>query len=165
MYGDHWQSQVAHELGVRARRVRHWNSTDRPVPDEIWPRLKQLLIARATYALRIAQDVDRSPSGAADMNAKVNDAPEASGDKYESDQWLCTECRAVSSGPDVLYADNPFDNTDTVAGCPACASVDCIIKVCDESGCAEPATCGFPAEDVRYRHTCGQHYRKSKENQ
>jgi len=38
------------------------------------------------------------------------------------------------------------------------------IPRCDEPGCEQEATCGWPS-DAGYRRTCGHHYRVAKEPQ
>jgi hypothetical protein len=60
---------------------------------------------------------------------------------------------------DVLTAPNPFDNEDTIIGCPNCKSIDTIETVCDEDGCWELVTCGTPTENG-YRTTCYKHVPK-----
>lgn len=43
LYGDRWQSALAHDLGVNPRRVREWLSGDRRVPPGIWSDIADLL--------------------------------------------------------------------------------------------------------------------------
>lgn len=34
-----------------------------------------------------------------------------------------------------------------------------VLNCCDEPGCYEVTSAGWPTEDGKYRHTCGEHYR------
>jgi len=56
----------------------------------------------------------------------------------------------------MLTAPNPFDPGDSIVGCPGCKSVDTLVEVCDEPGCAEFSSCGTPTP-TGYRRTCGKH--------
>ena len=64
---------------------------------------------------------------------------------------------------ELLEAENPFDPSDIVFGCPACKSVDCFDFCCDEPGCWEPIICGINTDDG-YRQTCSKHLPLTKEN-
>lgn len=37
--------------------------------------------------------------------------------------------------------------------------------ICDEPGCLEFVSCGFPTKDGGYRSTCGDHYREHKKRE
>lgn len=75
-----------------------------------------------------------------------------------SNKWKCQECAVVVS--EYLVAPNPFDATDSIIGCPNCKSVNSLLEVCDEPGCAEYSSCGFPTP-TGYRRTCGKHYQEA----
>ena len=77
-------------------------------------------------------------------------------------KFKCEDCGWIGNEDEVLVSPNPFDPADQVCGCPKCQSVQSMQLVCDEPGCAELATCGFPVGDG-YRHTCGKHSKWSKE--
>ena len=72
-----------------------------------------------------------------------------------TDKWKCRECAVTVT--EYLTAPNPFDATDSIIGCPNCKCVDSLEGVCDEHGCNQISSCGFPTE-TRYRRTCGKHY-------
>ena len=72
-------------------------------------------------------------------------------------RWQCRECDAYMHEVDMLTAPNPFDPKDTLVGCPNCKSVGSFREICDEAGCNDEATCGFPAKDSGYRRTCYDH--------
>ena len=73
----------------------------------------------------------------------------------------CKECHWLGTWGQVLKAPNPFDVTMNIRGCPSCKEVEIIFDVCDEPGCEDFATCGFPVKDEReYRRTCGAHHVK-----
>ena len=81
--------------------------------------------------------------------------------ELETNKRLCHECRAAFTADRVLLGQHPFFDNGTVSGCPHCFAVDSIHYACDEPGCWEEATCGWPAKDwaatKTYRHTCGRH--------
>lgn len=70
--------------------------------------------------------------------------------------WRCAECQMIHQEDDLLTAPNPFDDECFLTGCPNCLSIDDFYEVCDEPGCDQDATCGFPTEDG-YRRTCFEH--------
>jgi len=75
----------------------------------------------------------------------------------------CKECGWGGTPDELLEAENPFDPSDIVFGCPACKSVDCFDFCCDEPGCWEPIICGINTDDG-YRQTCSKHLPLTKEN-
>lgn len=77
-------------------------------------------------------------------------------------RWRCDECEEIFNETDLLTAPNPFNANETVAGCPACKSVNCFTNICDEPGCTRPASCGFPVPGG-YRRTCYDHSHLEKE--
>lgn len=74
----------------------------------------------------------------------------------ETDKIECTECIWKGTTKDLLQAPDPFLPSDICYGCPQCKSIDCFRGLCDEPGCTEPSTCGFPVADG-YRRTCHKH--------
>lgn len=71
-------------------------------------------------------------------------------------RWMCQSCDWIGNDGELLRAPNPFDAGDTIVGCPKCKAVEDIANACDEPGCGQEATCGFPAPGG-YRRTCGKH--------
>ena len=71
-------------------------------------------------------------------------------------RWLCQSCDWNGDDAELLRASSPFDVACTIVGCPKCKAVDDIANACDEPGCDQEATCGFPALGG-YRRTCGKH--------
>ena len=68
----------------------------------------------------------------------------------------CRECDWIGTDTDVLRGANPFNDSESVYGCPNCLSVDSMQPVCDHQDCWKLATCGTPTKDG-YRSTCGEH--------
>lgn len=71
-------------------------------------------------------------------------------------RWLCQSCDWTGSDAELLRAPSPFAADDTIVGCPKCKAVEDIANACDEPGCDQEATCGFPAPGG-YRRTCCKH--------
>jgi len=71
-------------------------------------------------------------------------------------RWMCQSCDWIGDDAELLRAPSPFDAEDTIVGCPKCKAVDDFKSACDEPGCGQDATCGFPAPGG-YRRTCGKH--------
>lgn len=65
-------------------------------------------------------------------------------------------CGWRGNSVELLTATNPFDDTDTITGCPSCKSIDSCVNACDEPECWQQATCGTPTA-TGYRTTCGKH--------
>ncbi len=80
-----------------------------------------------------------------------------------SEKLVCQEsyCKWHGASEDALRAPNPFNEKDTLLGCPECKGVNTLAVACDEPECWEEATCGFPTT-FGYRRTCGEHWRKVK---
>ena len=72
-------------------------------------------------------------------------------------KMACTDCDWMGSDKDHLLADNPFDPTDHIVGCPQCKSVNTMVELCDEPDCHRISSCGFPTDDGGYRRTCFDH--------
>lgn len=61
-------------------------------------------------------------------------------------------CKAV----ELLVAQNPFDATDTIVGCPRCKAVERWELLCDVDGCPGLVVRRWPSPDG-YRRTCSKH--------
>lgn len=72
---------------------------------------------------------------------------------------VCTECDWCGSDKLVLTAPSPFEEFDTIRGCPNCRSVNSLNVACDIQDCKEISTCGAPVKD-EYLRMCGKHYRE-----
>lgn len=57
----------------------------------------------------------------------------------------------------LLSAPDPFNEGESLSACPKCRDISDLEIACDEPGCWEPVSCGFPSPDG-YRQTCGKHY-------
>lgn len=80
--------------------------------------------------------------------------------RNQNSRWRCMSCEGISTESDILTAPNPFDDEFTIWGCPKCHNVIGFELVCDEPGCNEKVTRGFPVEEGfgGYRQTCHDHY-------
>lgn len=58
---------------------------------------------------------------------------------------------------EALSAPNPFQEGVTIEACPKCREMT-LVECCDEPGCNQQASCGFPSPGG-YRRTCGNHYK------
>ena len=76
-----------------------------------------------------------------------------------SDKCRCSNLNCDWRGPEqeILRAPNPFDEDDTLVGCPRCLDINTLIDVCDEPGCWEFSSCGHPVPGG-YQRTCGKHH-------
>ena len=72
----------------------------------------------------------------------------------EIEKWICLECRAIIPHKELVEGFDPWG--DRLYFCPECHSND-ITSACDEPGCKEEGSCGFPTEDKGYRRTCFEH--------
>lgn len=79
----------------------------------------------------------------------------------EDKRWRCGCCEEIFLESEWLTTPNPFDPRSNLIACPSCLEVAGFQshEVCDEPGCNENATCGFPAGDEfgGYRRTCLEH--------
>jgi hypothetical protein len=83
------------------------------------------------------------------MSKRVTNLPE------QPKRWLCEECGAVH-GDNLLEANNPFDESETITGCPTCRAVNSFVAACWK--CDRPATSGTPLiEQYRYVNACYKH--------
>lgn len=73
-----------------------------------------------------------------------------------SNRLRCTACKHQFMRHVMLVADNPFDDTDEIHGCPNCFAAEHIELLCEVNGCERPASCGTPVVGG-YAQTCGEH--------
>lgn len=71
-------------------------------------------------------------------------------------RWKCRECDGIVSAEQVLEAPDPFDPALLVFGCPSCRMCVELELVCDEEGCRDIVSCGWPSAPG-YRQTCSNH--------
>ena len=72
----------------------------------------------------------------------------------------CSTCAEVYPAADLLRAQSPFDESDTVEGCPKCLSVFSdadMIMLCQHEDCTRAYSVGRPTPDG-YRHLCYFHH-------
>jgi hypothetical protein len=79
-------------------------------------------------------------------------------------RWRCKECNGICDNDQLLWGKSPFSDTG-LCGCPHCKSVECVEQLCDEPGCLESATCGWPTGNGGYRRTCYAHSKFAKEKE
>jgi hypothetical protein len=73
---------------------------------------------------------------------------------------ICTECDWHGQFCDVEMVQDPKPGFEWHQWqvCPLCREADHLVHACDEPGCIGRASCGWPDETGRYRHTCSTHY-------
>lgn len=82
------------------------------------------------------------------MSEKLPEAPA---------KWLCKECYEICEVP--LSAKNPFEEDDTISGCPHCKQVNSLVGACQAEGCKLEATGGSPnSHGYRYFFSCHKHF-------
>ena len=78
-------------------------------------------------------------------------------------RWRCRVCLAISLEHELLRELSPFTPTETLVGCPHCRQcLDGFDLVCDEPGCNQSVTSGWPTYDMDdpwagFRQTCAKH--------
>jgi hypothetical protein len=86
--------------------------------------------------------------------------------RIEPGKVMCDSLRCGWRGQQsqTLSAPHPFISDEIICACPKCRDIGTIRTVCDEPGCWEFTSCGFPTKDG-YRMTChkhhGEHLKKS----
>jgi hypothetical protein len=60
LYGTRWQSDLARDLEVAIRTVQRWDAGTHPVPETIWPELRELLGKRAATMLQLRRSLPKS---------------------------------------------------------------------------------------------------------
>ncbi len=74
-----------------------------------------------------------------------------------ADRLKCRECAWIGTRVQLLDAPHPFQPGESILGCPSCkAASDIFLLVCDEPGCNNAVSCGWP-DGVGYRRTCDEH--------
>jgi hypothetical protein len=74
-------------------------------------------------------------------------------------RFRCTECGWIGLSDAMLRAPHPFDPDDIISGCPSCKLIGTFVNLCDEDGCNQQATCGWPSP-TGYRRTCYKHMKR-----
>ena len=74
-------------------------------------------------------------------------------------KWRCKSCNEISDHRTLLRAPNPFDSGDVITGCPHCKQFEGFELLCDEDGCQEVYTSGWPSPEG-YRVTCHKHWKQ-----
>lgn len=64
--------------------------------------------------------------------------------------WRCLACREVVFEPDLLRAPNPFNEEETLTGCPSCRRCGVFELVCAVPECVRAATVGSTCWDHRH---------------
>ena len=91
--------------------------------------------------------VERDDTGLQGQFEDVKEAPQ---------KWVCQECLEVTDSP--LFANNPFDPSSTVTGCPVCRSANTLTQACQVSGCKNQASGGYPNHyGFKYIFACHEH--------
>jgi len=73
-------------------------------------------------------------------------------------KFVCTERGCGWTGDKPLVAPHPFAEGE-ILGCPKCLEAGTLRNGCDEEGCNQPSSCGFPTASG-YRMTCDRHMPK-----
>jgi len=66
LYGDRWQSDMAHVLGVNVRTVQRWLSGERKPGPEVWTALRALVLRRIPMLAEIGLDLAKLAKALAD---------------------------------------------------------------------------------------------------
>ena len=75
----------------------------------------------------------------------------------QKEKVKCRECNWKGFYRDLLRATNPFNRHDMLMGCPDCKDIyELFYDICDEKGCWNNASIGFPTKNG-YRRTCFKH--------
>lgn len=60
LFGERWQSDLAHALNVGDRRVREWIAGERRIPPGVWADVAALLRQRSNEGMALLQELDRA---------------------------------------------------------------------------------------------------------
>lgn len=78
--------------------------------------------------------------------------------KLDNDRWECGGCDSIYHITELLTALNPFNPEEEIRGCPNCKSIGDFNQICDEPGCVQVTSSGFPSKiHSIYRRTCSDH--------
>jgi hypothetical protein len=72
-------------------------------------------------------------------------------------RYKCTACGEICKGVEVLTADNPFIEGESISGCPHCYSAEMLEGACDIEGCVNSSSSGTPMPDGSYTWRCWEH--------
>ena len=79
----------------------------------------------------------------------------------------CNNCAHELTEMEIIYVNIPHPKPGRspveIAQCPECGQADGFALLCDEPGCKNEATCGWPLPAGKYRSTCGLHYRQHRD--
>ena len=75
----------------------------------------------------------------------------------KEEKVICEECNWHGLTIELLHAQNPFDVTEHILGCPNCKTINSLVVACDEPDCWSESSCGTPTLQG-YRRTCHKHY-------
>ena len=77
----------------------------------------------------------------------------------EVNRWRCESCQTIFPDTEALIGPHPFAE-GSITGCPRCKAAhdSGAALICDEPGCDEESSCGWPSP-VGYRRTCHRHFR------
>lgn len=59
LHGPWWHTALAADLDVAHKTIQRWVNGEQPVPEGVWPKLRQLLLQRATDARQYARTLPR----------------------------------------------------------------------------------------------------------
>jgi hypothetical protein len=72
-------------------------------------------------------------------------------------RWRCEECNWIGLEGEIDVVRDPKPESGVHWSiCPQCRAAEQFINLCDEPGCKEASTSGWPSPDG-YRRTCWQH--------
>jgi len=74
----------------------------------------------------------------------------------KTSKWICEECGWVGPDTELLEATSPFDDTETLYGCPRCLEANRFQRGCDHEGCEKIAGNGTPVPNG-YVWSCFEH--------
>ena len=83
----------------------------------------------------------------------------------ENSEYICCNCKAVFSDETMLKSKNPFDENDTIVGCPNCKA---ILNCADYSYACDVENCNRArwftiTIDGKVRDLCDHHYNLLKD--
>lgn len=62
LWGPQYRSEMAHQLGVHLRTAMSWDCAERPVPDDVLPRLTKLLMLRQIEIAKVLEQMPKVTS-------------------------------------------------------------------------------------------------------
>lgn len=73
----------------------------------------------------------------------------------DTNRTRCDSCGWSGNNSELLVAQNPFDESDEIFGCPRCYSVDDLHAACWK--CDQDGSTGMPTEEHGYVWSCYMH--------